>query len=450
MAGSEALRQDHLARIALPLGGIGTGTVSLGGRGDLRDWEIMNRPAKGYVPIAYGNGKVGPFFALFAKAEGRAQTRVLEGPFGCTAYEGDFGSAAPNHGLPRFRRCAFAAAYPFGQVFLSDPDMPVDARLEAFNPMIPADADRSGIPVAVLRYVLRNKTARSVAAAVCGVLPNFIGMDGSARKSNWVGNPETDGARANRNRFREGRGVRGVFMDTTGVDPDADSWGTLCLATTASGRLSHRTGWLNAGWGTPLLDFWDDFSGDGRLEERVAGASDMPMASLAAGVTIPPGGERQITFLLTWHFPNRITWTPKAASDCCGEECRETRESHRQLLCHAIWRRLGRGPAGRAPTVRNWNGARSASWRPSAPAICRMRSRRPPCSTSARCGRQTCFRTADGRFLRLGGLRRISRLLPWIVHARVELRAGHAVPVRSPRPQHAARSSSPMPRATTA
>ena len=39
--------RNHLARIAMPLGGIGTGTVSLGGRGDLRDWEIMNRPAKG-------------------------------------------------------------------------------------------------------------------------------------------------------------------------------------------------------------------------------------------------------------------------------------------------------------------------------------------------------------------------------------------------------------------
>ena len=36
----------HLARIALPLGGIGTGTVSLGGRGNLRDWEIFNRPNK--------------------------------------------------------------------------------------------------------------------------------------------------------------------------------------------------------------------------------------------------------------------------------------------------------------------------------------------------------------------------------------------------------------------
>ena len=34
--------QEHLYQIALPLGGIGTGTVSLGGRGELRDWEIMN------------------------------------------------------------------------------------------------------------------------------------------------------------------------------------------------------------------------------------------------------------------------------------------------------------------------------------------------------------------------------------------------------------------------
>jgi len=38
--------QEHIEKIALPLGGIGTGTFSLGGRGDLRDWEIMNRDAQ--------------------------------------------------------------------------------------------------------------------------------------------------------------------------------------------------------------------------------------------------------------------------------------------------------------------------------------------------------------------------------------------------------------------
>ena len=44
--------QDHLSRIALPLGGIGTGTVSLGGRGQLQDWEIVNAPAKGFTPTS--------------------------------------------------------------------------------------------------------------------------------------------------------------------------------------------------------------------------------------------------------------------------------------------------------------------------------------------------------------------------------------------------------------
>src|SRR5690349_6777290 len=37
----------HLQMIAFPLGGVGTGCISLGGRGELRDWEIFNRPDKG-------------------------------------------------------------------------------------------------------------------------------------------------------------------------------------------------------------------------------------------------------------------------------------------------------------------------------------------------------------------------------------------------------------------
>ncbi len=36
----------QLDMIAFPLGGIGAGSISLGGRGELRDWEIFNRPAR--------------------------------------------------------------------------------------------------------------------------------------------------------------------------------------------------------------------------------------------------------------------------------------------------------------------------------------------------------------------------------------------------------------------
>ncbi len=82
--------EEHLAKIALPLGGIGTGTVSLGGRGDLRDWEIMNRPSKGFVPA---RGSTSPFFAIFVKdPKGKTQARGLEGPIDLSLYENASGS----------------------------------------------------------------------------------------------------------------------------------------------------------------------------------------------------------------------------------------------------------------------------------------------------------------------------------------------------------------------
>ena len=40
------------------------------------------------------------------------------------------------------------------------------------------------------------------------------------------------------------------------------------------------------------------------------GGEDMPMGSLAVQVEIAPGETRAVTFLLTWHFPNRPSWTP--------------------------------------------------------------------------------------------------------------------------------------------
>ena len=293
--------QDHLARIALPLGGIGTGTVSLGGRGDLRDWEVVNRPAKGFAP-----GRA--FFALYTRPEGgEAITRCLEGPVEPAAYEGGFGSPARNHGLPRFRRCEFEAAYPLGQVVLSDSDVPVAVRLQAFNPFIPADADHSGIPAAVLRYVLTNTSGQQLDVSVCGSLENFIGSDGT-----------TIAPKQNVNLFRRRDGLAGIFLRSDGVPPTSEQWGTMTLATAAQEDVTSRTAWPDLSWGDTLLDFWDDFSDDGRLEER-SGGGDTPTASLAASLTLAPGETRAVTFLLTWHFPNRMTWNPPHAAP--GEAC---------------------------------------------------------------------------------------------------------------------------------
>ncbi len=302
--------QDHIERISLPLGGIGTGTVGLGGRGNLCDWEIMNRPATGYIPFV--GQQLGPFFALTLRSEeGESWTRAVEGPLPLSVYENSHGSTAINHGLPRFQHASFAAAYPLGQVILSDPAVPVDVRIEAFNPLVPGDPEASGIPAAVLRYVIQNKTDVALKGAVCGTLPNFIGCDGSNLSRDWKGDPVVSGPKANRNEFRRGENVSGIYMFSTGVDPQAEQWGTMAISTASPEAVSYRTAWSEQGWGSSLLDFWDDLSQDGQLEERPLRETDMPHASLAVEVEIPPRKSQSVTFILTWHFPNRRTWTPK-------------------------------------------------------------------------------------------------------------------------------------------
>src|SRR5580658_2205942 len=75
-------------RISLPVGGIGTGTVGFGGRGQLRDWELENHPAVGLAaPLTFfachvssGSGSSGsPGSPGASNSPGSSGARVLEG-----------------------------------------------------------------------------------------------------------------------------------------------------------------------------------------------------------------------------------------------------------------------------------------------------------------------------------------------------------------------------------
>jgi non-lysosomal glucosylceramidase len=286
--------QQHLGQVAMPVGGIGTGTVSFGGRGDLRDWEIVNRPAKGFNPAH-------TFFAIRAKYPGgRPYMKALQGPVEPFRYTGAEGAdTATNPGLPCFQECTFDAGYPFGRVDLSDPDMPVTVRVQAFNPLVPTDPDASGFPLAVLTFEVTNRVKADVTVTVVGSLQNFIGNDGTLALAD-----------KNENESRRTRTLQGIFLSSDGVPKDAETWGTMALTVPASESATFRTSWLPEHWGTSLLDFWDDLADDGKLENRTS-EEKAPMASLAVQATLVPGGTKEFTFLLSWDFPNRKAWATK-------------------------------------------------------------------------------------------------------------------------------------------
>ena len=271
----------NLKMIAFPLGGIGTGTISLGGRGQLRDWEIFNRPDKGNTPDYC-------FPAIWAQPEGKKPVaRVLEARIE-PPYEGSSGLGSNNvPGLPRLASAKFIGAYPFARLEFEDKKLPILVSLEAFNPLVPLDVEASGLPIAVLRYHLKNSARAQVKVGIAFSLENPVGREG--RQAN----------------FRRAEGVAGLFMDNpflAATDPLKGSMFLGVLGAPEAG-VSYLRGWKRTQWWDGPLTFWDDFTDDGALTSDSPAVS--PVGSIAVTQSLPAGGETDVTFLLAWHFPNR-------------------------------------------------------------------------------------------------------------------------------------------------
>ena len=250
---------DRLARVKMPMGGIGTGTVSLSGRGSLVDWELEGRPAKGHVP----QGMKAPHFAIRVKdASGSCVARILEGPLRFEEYEGGTGSAAPNHGFPRFEKAVFKAAYPLAQIELSDPRFPLAPRLEAFNPLVPGDAEASGIPAVLFRWRMRNPRTAPLEVSI----------------------------------------VLSLVRDTNVVSAVADGVGEVTRARNVR----------EPGWNVASDRYWRRLLERGDVADTPADDStavrDVRADLLCVKFVLAPGEEKAVPFVLAWRHPSRKAW----------------------------------------------------------------------------------------------------------------------------------------------
>lgn len=269
-----------LAQIAMPLGGVAAGSISLGGRGQLRDWEIFNRPDKGNQPAQ-------AFASVWAKpAGGKAVAMVAESRH-LPPFEGQNGLGANNvPGLPRLQNAVFHASYPIARIDFSDRRLPVKLSLEAFTPIIPLAENDSGYPAAVLRYKASNPGAAPVEVAMAFSIENPVG-GGDGRANDPVSVP----------------GLKGLMMTNAKLSADDPLKGTFALSTPFSGEVTIWRGWPRNRWFNSPMLFWDEFSVKGRLGEEPAKPGPVGVVSLHA--TVPAGGSVEFPFILSWHFPNR-------------------------------------------------------------------------------------------------------------------------------------------------
>ncbi|MFN8449289.1 MAG: GH116 family glycosyl-hydrolase [Anaerolineae bacterium] len=285
--------------LAFPLGGIGTGNVSLGARGEFRDWELYNRPHKGLtLPIT--------FFAIRVGSAGQQPTtRVLEGALQPPYHLSHGYHPMTTMGLPRLKNTQVRGEYPFVSITFDDPALPVNVELEAFTPLIPLNPDDSGIPCAIMTYTVTNPTDQPIDVTIVGTVANPVGVP--------VYDPFTNEWYVEHGRsvntFRDEPGLRGIYMTNDQIAPGDLNFGSAGLVTNHE-QVTFKRYWARGSWWDYLQDFWDDLDSDGALHDADESAGQMMgLGSLGLIGTLQPGESKPFRFMLTWFFPNRLnTW----------------------------------------------------------------------------------------------------------------------------------------------
>lgn len=290
------------------LGGIGTGNVSVGTRGQLCDWEIFNWPGKGnFLPFS--------FFAIWAKQQGKDPVaKILESKIRPPYNKSHGFLNGELAGLPRLDKSELTGGQPFVWVDFEDSELPVKVQVEAFTPFIPLNADDSGIPGAIIRYRVKNPTNKKVDVSVIGSLANAVGFDGYDVFNNLKLVDEVQ------NEYRESDSSKGLYYAAVNLPEDHFKYGSMSIQTT-NDNVIKRVQWPHGEWTDSAQDFWNDFSNDGKLEEveRIEGTGSEllkhynfsflnlreKIGSLGSYQTIEPGEEGVFEFIISWYFPNR-------------------------------------------------------------------------------------------------------------------------------------------------
>ncbi len=291
---------DSLTNIAVPVGGIGTGAVLIGGRGNIRALEIFNRSAMNDQPYM-------TFFSLwFREGDNPPDARILEGEVQ-ESTSGPYGIPRRQlEGIPRFEQARFSSDYPFIHLELQDDDVPLKISGEFFNPLIPLEVGKSSYPLAVFQWTVQNTGREEVSLALAFSMGNPL----KNRQNNRSATHEGD-----RNRWFEKEDLKGIWFENQEPD-DSPLFGNLLMAS-GHEALTVQTAWYEGAWWDDATVFWDDFSRDGKLEERketvtwqgsnwYGSAQQSIVGCLAAHTTLAPGEKITIPFYLSWYIPNRI------------------------------------------------------------------------------------------------------------------------------------------------
>jgi non-lysosomal glucosylceramidase len=285
-------------RSAVPLGGLGSGTVELLADGSFSDWNIFNNSP------AYGD-KVqmdDVFFGIrVSQQSGKAYVSALR--------------TRPPSGLPAIQRIQYSGDFPVSRLRFHDPNLTITTDLYAYSEFKPRDADASSTPAAIFTFLLSNPSRRAIRASLLFILPNHT--DGSATVSG------------------------GLTFTREGKLPLS---GTIAVRTVGANIETE------AGTASDFRTLWKSFATGESITHAGLNGEAPRYGAATANVTLKPGETKTVSFILAWYLPTRpfLTENPgnyyatlyQSAGDVAEKVAARLQDDWRSML---QWQRAMRG-----------------------------------------------------------------------------------------------------------
>lgn len=270
----------ELKYIGMPIGGLTTGQVYLGGDGKLWYWDIFNiNRIKPTRPGAGDKFYLNPM----------TQDHRFEQGFSIRVNK-DITSFSKKLSTGGFSDIIFRGEYPIGKVIYKDHDIPVSVRLEAFSPFIPTNFEKSDFPAIVMQYQVKNESNSPLDIEIFGWLQNtanlFISKNTKGKHINTIVN--SDGM------------LQLVNSSEVNVEAqDAPDYGNMSLSLLNADENS---------WASPkvIQDVAYNSSGikPSKATKSSADLGDVLTGAVGQNLHLRANEEKTVTFIVSWYFPN--------------------------------------------------------------------------------------------------------------------------------------------------
>ncbi len=276
--------------IGMPIGGIATGQLYMGGDGQLWFWDIFNHSN------AMGQYVGEEAYRYPYKRSNKYAPGVNDIFQGFAVRIGD---EQWNLNRDGFDQIAFRGEYPIAKVDFRDSSCPIDISLEAFSPFIPLELENSTYPATIMIYTFKNPTDQSIELDVTG----------------WLENPSLYRSRYLMsdvelvNQVVEFEGAKGVqfsanndLVDIRNIYDSGDMTLVMMGEDVNTNVNYNSSNYQRAPDPFEKSDLKSASRGKGSVKSMQINAT------VSKSLTLEAGEEENVTYVLSWYFPNSGVW----------------------------------------------------------------------------------------------------------------------------------------------